>query len=66
MLEYATTGEGPRIGLILHHTDEEREWAYDRESHIGKLDRGLDEAAARGWIVIDMKNDWKTIYSPAE
>jgi len=62
MLEYATTGEGPRLGVILHHTDAEREWAYDRDSHIGKLDRGLNEATARGWIVIDMKNDWKTIF----
>ncbi len=63
MLEYATTGEGPRLGLILHHTDAEREWAYDRDSHVGKLDRGLDEAKERGWIVIDMQRDWKTIYT---
>ncbi|MDF3129734.1 HAD family hydrolase [Kiritimatiellaeota bacterium B1221] len=62
MLEYATTGEGARLGLILHHTDADREWAYDRESHVGQLSRGLDEAAARGWIVIDMAKDWKTIY----
>ncbi len=65
MLEYTTTGEGPRLGLIVHHTDAEREWAYDRDSHIGKLDRGLDEAAERGWILVDMKKDWRKIY-PAQ
>jgi phosphoglycolate phosphatase-like HAD superfamily hydrolase len=62
MLEWTTSGAGPRLGVLVHHTDEEREYAYDRESHIGKLDRGLDEAAARGWIVVDMKADWRTIY----
>lgn len=66
MLEYTTTGEGPRLGLLLHHTDEEREWAYDRKSHVGKLDRGLDEAEARGWQIIDMKNDWKTVFGDVE
>lgn len=66
MLEYTTTGEGPRLGLILHHTDADREWAYDRESHVGRLDRGLDEAEARGWLVIDMKNDWKTVFGDGE
>lgn len=48
--------------LYVHHTDEKREWAYDRTSHIGKLDKGLDEAKARGWTVVDMKNEWKVIY----
>jgi len=62
MLEYVTTGPGPRFGLIVHHTDAEREWAYDRESHIGRLVRGLDEAATRKWVLADMKQDWKTIY----
>ena len=62
MLEWTTAGEGARLGVLIHHTDAEREWAYDRDSHIGKLDRGLDEAPARGWVVVDMKHDWKTIY----
>jgi len=62
MLQWATAGDGPSLGVILHHTDDEREWAYDRDSHVGRLNRGLDEAAERGWIVIDMKRDWKTIY----
>ena len=62
MLEWTTSGSGPRFGLIVHHTDAEREWAYDRTSHIGQLARGLDEAPKRGWIVVDMKRDWKVIY----
>lgn len=66
MLEYTTAGEGARFGLILHHTDAEREWAYDRDSHIGRLDRGLDEADERGWIVIDMARDWNTIWPELE
>ncbi len=64
MLEYSTTGTGRRFGLIVHHTDAEREWAYDRASHIGRLERGLDEAPKRGWVVVDMKQDWKVIYPP--
>ena len=62
MLQWATAGDGPSLGVILHHTDDEREWAYDRDSHVGRLNRGLDEAAERGWVVIDMKRDWKVIY----
>jgi phosphoglycolate phosphatase-like HAD superfamily hydrolase len=62
MLEWTTAGKGARFSLYIHHTDAEREWAYDRESHIGKLDMGLNEAPKRGWTVVDMKNDWKTIY----
>ena len=62
MLEWTTSGTGPRFGLIVHHTDAAREWAYDRESHIGRLARGLDEAPKRGWVLADMKNDWKVIY----
>jgi phosphoglycolate phosphatase-like HAD superfamily hydrolase len=62
MLEWTTSGPGARFGLIVHHTDGEREWAYDRTSHIGQLARGLDEAPKRGWTVVDMKNEWKVIY----
>jgi len=62
MLEWTTSGPGPRFGLLVHHTDAEREWAYDRESHIGRLARGLDEAAGRGWIVVDMKEDWNKVF----
>ena len=62
MLEWTTAGDGPRMGIIVHHTDAEREWAYDRESHIGKLVRGLDEADDRGWILVDMKEDWQTVF----
>ena len=62
MLEWTTTGSGPRFGLIVHHDDAEREWGYDRKSSIGKLDRGLDEAPKRGWVVVSMKRDWKFIF----
>ena len=62
MLQWTTTGSGARFALLVHHTDDKREWAYDRTSHIGKLDKALDEARAKGWTVVDMKNDWKTIY----
>jgi phosphoglycolate phosphatase-like HAD superfamily hydrolase len=64
MLEWTTTGVGPRLGLLLHHDDPEREFAYDRESPVGRLARGLDEAPARGWVVTSMKTDWKAIYPP--
>ncbi len=62
MLEYTTTGDGPRLGILVHHDDADREFAYDRDSHIGKLDRGLDEADARGWIIISMAKDWSKIF----
>ncbi len=62
MLEYTTSGPGRRFGMIIHHDDAEREYAYDRDSHIGRLDRGLDEGPKRGWTIVSMKNDWKTIY----
>lgn len=62
MLQYTTAGEGPRMALIVHHTDAEREWAYDRNSHIGKLDKALDEGKAKGWTIVDMKADWKTVF----
>ena len=65
MLEWTTSGEGPRFGLIVHHNDAEREWAYDRESHIGKLARGLDEGPKRGWTIVSMKDDWKAVF-PSE
>jgi phosphoserine phosphatase len=62
MLQWTTAGKGARLALIVHHTDAEREWAYDRTSSIGRLDKALDEAQAKGWTVVDMKNDWKVIH----
>jgi phosphoglycolate phosphatase-like HAD superfamily hydrolase len=62
MLEWTTSGPGPRFGLLIHHDDADREWAYDRDSHIGKLDKGLNEGPKRGWSVVSMKNDWNTIH----
>jgi len=62
MLQWTCAGPGARFCLYVHHTDAEREWAYDRESHIGKLYKGLDEAAAKGWTVIDMKEDWNRVF----
>ena len=62
MLQYTTTGKGRRFALYLHHTDSVREYAYDRDSHIGRLDKGLDEAKEKGWTVISMKDDWKVVY----
>ena len=64
MIEYTTAGEGRRLGLFLHHTDAEREYAYDREGHIGVLNESLDQADEKGWIIVDMKEDWKTVFSP--
>ena len=63
MLQWTCLADGARLCLYVHHTDAAREWAYDRDSHIGKLDKGLDEARSRGWTVVDMKRDWKTIYA---
>jgi phosphoglycolate phosphatase-like HAD superfamily hydrolase len=65
MLEWTTAGEGRRLGLIVHHTDSNREWAYDRDSSTGRLDRGLDDAATNGWLLIDMARDWSRVF-PAE
>ncbi len=66
MLQWTTAGgDGPRFGLYVHHTDAAREWAYDRDSSVGRLDKGLVEAKAQGWTVVDMKNDWKVVY-PSE
>jgi phosphoglycolate phosphatase-like HAD superfamily hydrolase len=62
MLEFTAAGPGRRLMLIVHHTDADREYAYDRTSSIGKLDKALDEALAKGWIVVDMKKDWRVIY----
>lgn len=62
MLQWTAAGAGPRFMLLVHHTDAGREWAYDRKSHVGRLDEALDEAAARGWTVVDMKKDWKVVY----
>jgi len=62
MLQYTAAGPGAQLMVYIHHDDAEREWAYDRESHIGRLARGLDEAAARGWTVVSMKNDWTTVF----
>jgi phosphoglycolate phosphatase-like HAD superfamily hydrolase len=64
MLQWTTGGDGARFALFVHHTDAKREWAYDRKSSVGRLDKGLDEAKAKGWTVVDMKNDWKVIYPP--
>ncbi|MDB5351334.1 MAG: hypothetical protein JWN86_2581 [Planctomycetota bacterium] len=62
MLRWTTAGRGSRLGLIVHHTDAAREWAYDRKSRVGRLDRALDEATRRGWILADMKDDWNVIF----
>ena len=62
MLQWTAAGKGTRFMLIVHHTDAEREWAYDRKSKIGHLDKALDEALTNGWTVVDMKQDWKIIY----
>jgi phosphoglycolate phosphatase-like HAD superfamily hydrolase len=63
MLQWTTAGDGPRFGLIVHHDDSKREWAYDRDSHIGRLGKALDAAPAWGWIVVSMKDDWRTIFA---
>jgi phosphoglycolate phosphatase-like HAD superfamily hydrolase len=63
MLQYTGAGKGPRFCLYVHHDDAAREYAYDRTDHLAKLDKGLDEAAAKGWTVVSMKNDWKQIFA---
>jgi len=63
MLQWTMAGPGPRFALLLHHTDAEREWAYDRQSKIGALDKAWDEAKAKGWTVVDMKHDWKRVFA---
>jgi phosphoserine phosphatase len=63
MLEWTTAGPGPRFGLIVHHDDAQREWAYDRDSHVGRLKRGLDEGPQRGWVIASMQRDWKRVFA---
>jgi len=62
MLHRTAAGKGPRFMMLVHHTDAQREWAYDRDSHIGRLDKALDEARQRKWTVVDMKKEWGVIY----
>jgi len=63
MLQWTLAGSGRRLAMLVHHTDAEREYAYDRDTHVGKLAKGIDDAKAEGWMLIDMKNDWKTVFS---
>jgi phosphoglycolate phosphatase-like HAD superfamily hydrolase len=63
MLQWTAAGDGARFMGLVHHTDAAREWAYDRQSHVGRLDKALDEAKRRGWTVVDMKSDWKKIFA---
>ncbi len=65
MMEWTTSGEGPRLGILIHHTDDKREWAYDRDSPIGKLADGLDKGPGMGWVIVDMAQDWSRIYTGA-
>ncbi len=62
MIEFTMAGEGRRLGLFVHHTDAEREYAYDRKSHVGTLDKALDQAGANDWIIVSMKDDWISIF----
>ena len=62
MLQWTTAAAARASRVIVHHTDAEREYAYDRQSNIGKLDKALDEGKAKGWTVVDMKKDWKTVF----
>ena len=62
MLQYTAAGGGPRLCGFVHHTDDQREWAYDRDSHVGRFDKGLDEALQRDWLLIDMNRDWRVVY----
>ncbi|MEM5433140.1 HAD family hydrolase [Cupriavidus oxalaticus] len=66
MLEYTAGGDGPRMAVLVHHDDAEREFAYDRQSKVGKLDKALDAARAKGWTVVSMKQDWQQIYPAAK
>ena len=65
MLQWTAAGGGRRLCLLVHHTDAEREWAYDRPSDVGRLDKALDLANAQGWMVVDMKQDWKVVFPGA-
>ncbi len=62
MLQWTTAGEGRRLGMIVHHDDADREYAYDRDSHVGRLDKALDQAPDAGWLIVSMKRDWKTVF----
>ena len=62
MLQWTAAGDGARLMLIVHHTDADREWAYDRDSHIGRLDKAFDEGEKRGWTVVDRERDWTVVY----
>lgn len=62
MLQWTASNTQPHMEIIVHHTDAVREWAYDSTSHIGKLDKGLDDSKKYGWLIVDMKNDWKTVF----
>jgi len=62
MIQYTKAGKGRRLGLFVHHTDADREYAYDRKSHVGKLDKVLDVAADNDWIIVSIKDDWKTVF----
>jgi hypothetical protein len=66
VLQWTMARQRPHFAGIVHHTDAEREYAYDRDSKIGKLDKALDEAAAKGWVVVDMKRDWKAVFPDAK
>jgi hypothetical protein len=62
MLQWTAAGSGATLQVLIHHTDETREWSYDRDSHIGRLDQAWDIAIERGWTVVDMQSDWNRIY----
>lgn len=62
MLRWATSGPRPGLALYVHHTDSVREWSYDRDSHVGRLDKGLDEARSKKWVIVDMKSDWREMF----
>ena len=66
MLQWATAGSGPRFALFVHHDDEIREFAYDRADKLQQFDKGWDEAVAKGWTVVSMTNDWKTVFPPVK
>ena len=63
MLQWTAAGTGARLIGIVHHTDAEREYAYDRQSPVGKLDKALDEGLGRGWTIVDMKRDWNKVFA---
>jgi hypothetical protein len=66
MLQWTLAGDGRRLGMLVHHTDGDREYAYDRKSHVGTLGKGIDDAGTGGWQLIDIKKDWKTVFSPSQ